>query len=182
MAGEAGKGDKTRPMQISYEEYAQRWDDVFGKPKKPKTKKKFQKLNACPTKCCYCQNGENSGFDSYICNLGLETTPWWSLIDCKQFDPIFDKIQSKEGFVAQYKLLEKEFVTPWVDYKGKKLICPKCGGIDWAVETQGIDWGEETCKKCGFTSSFLSYDTFIGDYIDNDTFLTEWCGDNSADE
>jgi hypothetical protein len=34
-----GKGDKRRPMQISREEYARRWEAAFGK-KKPKDTKK----------------------------------------------------------------------------------------------------------------------------------------------
>ncbi len=34
-----GKGDKRRPMQISREEYARRWEAAFGKKQKRKKTK-----------------------------------------------------------------------------------------------------------------------------------------------
>lgn len=33
MLGQAGKGDKRRPCQIPYTEYARKFDDAFGKRK-----------------------------------------------------------------------------------------------------------------------------------------------------
>lgn len=31
----AGKGDKPRPVEISYEEFGDRWDDIFKKKRTP---------------------------------------------------------------------------------------------------------------------------------------------------
>lgn len=36
---ENGKGSKPRPLSVSYEEYTDRWENIF-KKKKPKPKKK----------------------------------------------------------------------------------------------------------------------------------------------
>lgn len=33
MASEAGKGSQQRPKQVSEEDYAQRWDLIFGRDK-----------------------------------------------------------------------------------------------------------------------------------------------------
>lgn len=34
----AGKGDKRRPSQVSFDQFANNWDAIFGKPRKKKKK------------------------------------------------------------------------------------------------------------------------------------------------
>lgn len=141
-------------------------------------------INNCPRDCTQCQKVKCNDYglgQSYECTAGVfEGEKAWfeaNKVECDQFDPKFATAKSEHG-VARYNLVTKEFWSPWVNYEEKKLTCPNCLGVNWAVETQGIDWGDETCRNCGFSSHFLSYNTHIGDTVQNFTFLLEWQGNN----
>mgnify|MGYP003141500765 CR=1 FL=1 len=43
----AGKGDKPRPLSVSYEKYAERYDAIFKKSVKKKDEKESSKDKAC---------------------------------------------------------------------------------------------------------------------------------------
>lgn len=42
--GDGGKGSAPRPLSVSNQEYAERWDAIFGRDKKPTEKKEQQPL------------------------------------------------------------------------------------------------------------------------------------------
>lgn len=142
-------------------------------------------LNQCSVKCCYCKLSKMRDFgwsEDWQCTVGVldESVGWHQEgFDCEKFEAKFDIVKSEHG-LAKFDLEENKFLTPWVDYANKKLTCPKCQSIDWAVE-EGIDWGEEVCRNCGFTSMFLSHSNLspIMEYILEDTFMESWQGDNT---
>lgn len=142
-------------------------------------------INNCPTRCRYCKLAKEEhdimGGSSYECTVGvLEGKIHWNQKEdfkCDKFDPKVATAKHPQYGLAIYDLVRESLKSPWVDYDHKVMTCPECFGTDWIVEVDGIDWGEEQCKNCRRTTSFLSYSSIL-EYVDSHTFLSEWQGDN----
>ncbi len=132
--------------------------------------------DATPQTCVNCKHGHGGFRDYALCALSLieGAKHSYELFDCDQFDPRFVKLQSPEGFVAEFDLANFQFRTAWVDYVGRQLICPMCGRKDWELY-EGLDAGHETCLSCDFNSVVIDWRTFLGPTVDGHD-LRNWNG------